>query len=65
MISGKPTEDERFVGYAAYAPRFHAWTHGACCAIAGEFVEGFDALAGFGDAVTLFGSARVREGDGV
>ncbi|NTW00492.1 MAG: TIGR00730 family Rossman fold protein [Oscillochloris sp.] len=31
--------------------------------IMGEFVEGFDTLAGIGPAVTIFGSARVREGD--
>ncbi|KPV52120.1 DNA-binding protein, partial [Kouleothrix aurantiaca] len=31
--------------------------------IMGEFVDGFDALAGLGDAVTIFGWARVREGD--
>src|SRR4029453_10458669 len=29
--------------------------------ILSEFVEGFDALAGIGPAVTIFGSARVRE----
>jgi uncharacterized protein (TIGR00730 family) len=31
--------------------------------ILGEFVEGFDALAGIGPAVTLFGSARTRPDD--
>ncbi len=31
--------------------------------IQAEFVEGFDALARVGPAVTVFGSARVREGD--
>ena len=31
--------------------------------ITGEFVAGFDALAGIGPAVTIFGSARTREGD--
>jgi uncharacterized protein (TIGR00730 family) len=31
--------------------------------IMGEFVEGFDALAGLGKAVTLFGSARVKPQD--
>ena len=31
--------------------------------IMGEFVEGFDALASLGSAVTIFGSARVREPD--
>ena len=31
--------------------------------ILGEFVEGFDALAGVGPAVSIFGSARVRASD--
>jgi uncharacterized protein (TIGR00730 family) len=31
--------------------------------IAGEFVEGFDTLAGLGPAVTIFGSARIKPGD--
>ncbi len=31
--------------------------------IMAEFVEGFDALAGIGPAITVFGSARVEEGD--
>ncbi len=31
--------------------------------ISGEFVEGFDALAGIGPAVTVFGSARIGEED--
>jgi uncharacterized protein (TIGR00730 family) len=31
--------------------------------IMGEFVEGFEALAGVGPAVTIFGSARVSESD--
>jgi uncharacterized protein (TIGR00730 family) len=33
--------------------------------ITAEFVEGFDALAELGPAVTVFGSARTREGDPV
>jgi uncharacterized protein (TIGR00730 family) len=31
--------------------------------ITGEFVEGFDTLAGLGPAVTIFGSARSKAGD--
>jgi uncharacterized protein (TIGR00730 family) len=31
--------------------------------IMGEFTEGFDSLAGIGPAVTIFGSARVKEGE--
>ena len=33
--------------------------------ITAEFVEGFDALAGIGPTITVFGSARLREGDPV
>jgi uncharacterized protein (TIGR00730 family) len=33
--------------------------------IQAEFVEGFDALAGIGPAVTIFGSARAADGDPV
>ena len=31
--------------------------------IMGEFIEGFDALAGLLPAVTIYGSARVKEDD--
>ncbi len=33
--------------------------------ITAEFVEGFDALADIGPAITVFGSARVEEGDAI
>ena len=63
VISGKPTEDERLLA----SPRTrHDFTHSdpwRVFRIMGEFVEGFDALAGLGDAVTIFGSARIKPGD--
>ena len=37
-------------------------TPGGSLRILGEFVEGFDALAELGPAVTVFGSARIEEG---
>ena len=63
-ISGKPTEDERLL--ATPGPEQAAFTHTdpwRVLRIMGEFVEGFDALADLGQAVTLFGSARVKEQD--
>ena len=38
-------------------------TPGAPCASSGEFVDGFDALARLGPAVTIFGSARTGPDD--
>jgi uncharacterized protein (TIGR00730 family) len=63
---GKPTEDEQLL----IGPRVNAtgvlpftqtdpWR---VLRIMGEFVEGFDALADIGPAVTIFGSARVKQG---
>ncbi len=57
----RPTEDERLLGRqdAAFIHtdpwRIHR--------ITSEFVEGFDALAEVGLAVSMFGSARTRPGD--
>jgi uncharacterized protein (TIGR00730 family) len=62
--SGKPTEDEQLL--AAPRPEQAQFTHTdpwRVLRIMGEFVEGFDALAELGQAVTIFGSARVRPGD--
>jgi uncharacterized protein (TIGR00730 family) len=62
--SGKPTEDERLL--ATPHPEQALFTHTdpwRVLRIMGEFVEGFDALAELGQAVTIFGSARVRPGD--
>jgi uncharacterized protein (TIGR00730 family) len=58
------TEDERFL-----APRRRAddsFTHTdtwRIFRILSEFVEGYETLAGLGPAVTIFGSARVKEDD--
>ncbi len=62
--TGKPTEDEQLL--AAPRPEQAQFTHTdpwRVLRIMGEFVEGFDALAELGQAVTIFGSARVRPGD--
>jgi hypothetical protein len=59
------TEDERLLRTDT-AERTRDFTHTdpwRVLRIMGEFVEGFDSLAGIGPAVTIFGSARVREGD--
>src|SRR5262245_24038683 len=58
---GKPTEDERLL--ATPQPEHTLFIHTdpwRVLRIMGEFVEGFDALAELGQAVTIFGSARVR-----
>lgn len=56
------TEDERFLRAEAARDFTHTdpWR---VLRIMGEFVEGFDALAGIGPAVSIFGSARVKEAD--
>jgi uncharacterized protein (TIGR00730 family) len=60
-IAGQPTEDEQLL--ATPAPDHALFTHTdpwRVLRIMGEFVEGFDALAEIGTAVTMFGSARVK-----
>jgi uncharacterized protein (TIGR00730 family) len=62
--AGKPTEDERLL--ATPSPEQTLFIHTdpwRVLRIMGEFVEGFDTLAELGQAVTIFGSARVRPGD--
>ena len=62
------TEDERFLesaeelfrGDPSFALNKDAWR---VFRIIGEFVEGFDALAGAGPCVSVFGSARVTQDD--
>jgi uncharacterized protein (TIGR00730 family) len=59
------TEDERLLRSDS-TERSRDFTHTdpwRVLRIMGEFVEGFDSLVGTGPAVTIFGSARVREGD--
>jgi uncharacterized protein (TIGR00730 family) len=65
---GKPksTEDEQFLERApAGRPDFVDSDPWRALRILSEFVEGFDALAAVGPAVTIFGSARVSETDPV
>jgi uncharacterized protein (TIGR00730 family) len=58
------TEDERLLRVDGEAARDFTHTDPwRVLRIMGEFVEGFDALAGTGAAVSIFGSARVKEGD--
>jgi uncharacterized protein (TIGR00730 family) len=60
----RPTEDHKLLQPAPYADtsflETDAWR---ALRITGEFVEGFDALAQLGPAVTVFGSARTTEED--
>jgi uncharacterized protein (TIGR00730 family) len=58
----RPTEDERFLSRREPAPFLDTDTW-RTLRILGEFVEGFDALANVGPAVSIFGSARVRRSD--
>jgi uncharacterized protein (TIGR00730 family) len=65
---GKPkqTEDEQFLERApAGRPAFVDSDPWRALRILSEFVEGFDALAAVGPAVTIFGSARVSEDEPV
>ncbi|HET6233071.1 MAG TPA: TIGR00730 family Rossman fold protein [Longimicrobiaceae bacterium] len=60
--SGKATEDERLLVSPAATEHEQDFTSSdpwRVFRIMGEFVEGFDALAKVGYAVTIFGSARV------
>jgi len=64
--TGRPTEDERLLtspsqAQRAAVPEFVHSDPWRVFRIMGEFVEGFDALAGIGPAVAVFGSARVRD----
>ena len=63
---GKPTEDQQlFVGPRVNTAGVLPFTQTdpwRVFRIMGEFVEGFDALADIGPAVTIFGSARVQQG---
>ncbi len=55
---GRRTEDQELLRTQA-APEFRESDTWRTLRIMGEFVEGFDALANVGPAVTVFGSARV------
>ena len=56
------TEDERLLS-PRHRPAFLDSDPWRSLRILSEFVEGFDALAAVGKAVTIFGSARVAEND--
>jgi uncharacterized protein (TIGR00730 family) len=60
--SGGRTEDERLLRRDT-RPAFLDSDPWRALRILSEFVEGFDALAGLGPAVTVFGSARMGEDD--
>jgi uncharacterized protein (TIGR00730 family) len=60
--ASRPTEDQRFLQPHEPAAFLDTDTWRAL-RILGEFVEGFDALANVGPAVSIFGSARVRRSD--
>jgi uncharacterized protein (TIGR00730 family) len=65
--SGRPTEDSLLLCWSDEdRERASAFTQSdpwRVLRIGGEFVAGFDALAEMGPAVTVFGSARIGEGD--
>jgi uncharacterized protein (TIGR00730 family) len=56
------TEDERLLS-PRHRPAFLDSDPWRSLRILSEFVEGFDAMAGVGKAITIFGSARVDETD--
>jgi hypothetical protein len=63
LPQGKTTEDEKlFASRAAERPAFLETDTWRALRILSEFVEGFEALAEVGPAVTVFGSARAGEG---
>jgi uncharacterized protein (TIGR00730 family) len=53
------TEDQELLRATVLGPAFRDTDTWRTLRILGEFVEGFDALAGVGPAVSIFGSARV------
>jgi uncharacterized protein (TIGR00730 family) len=58
----RPTEDQKLLQRRVSAD-FQGTDTWRALRILGEFVEGFDALANVGPAVSVFGSARVRRSD--
>src|SRR4029079_16099590 len=59
----RPTEDQQLLQQGAPDASFLKTDTWRALRILGEFVEGFDALAGLGRAVSVFGSARIGRGD--
>ena len=61
---GRPTQDEKLLAMPSASPAAFTETDPwRVLRIQGEFVEGFDTLAGLGPGVTIFGSARTSPGD--
>ncbi len=58
----RATEDQRLL-QARPTPEFLQTDTWRALRILGEFIEGFDALAGIESAVSVFGSARVKRAD--
>ncbi|MDQ2943376.1 MAG: TIGR00730 family Rossman fold protein [Candidatus Dormibacteraeota bacterium] len=58
----RATEDQRLL-QARPTPEFRQTDTWRALRILGEFIEGFDALAGIETAVSVFGSARVKPAD--
>lgn len=59
---GQRTQDEKLLSDAQRQPSFTETDTWRVFRIMGEFVEGFETLASLGEAVSIFGSARVRPG---
>jgi uncharacterized protein (TIGR00730 family) len=59
----KPLADRTFLDRDAFDQMIHHADPWRVLRILGEFVEGFDALANLGPAVSIFGSARVPSTD--
>ncbi len=66
-VSGEPTQDQKLLAWCEperqRAAAFRDTDTWRVLRIMGEFVEGFDELAGLGRAVSVFGSARVSPTD--
>ncbi len=69
VYQGRPTDDKILLDWSPEErERAMAFTHTdpwRIMRMQGEFVEGFDALAELGPAISIFGSARVRSGNSV
>jgi uncharacterized protein (TIGR00730 family) len=59
----RPTEDQRLLQEGREPADFLETDTWRALRILGEFVEGFDALANIGPAVSIFGSARAKRSD--
>ena len=59
----RETQDERLLSGPAERAAFRETDTWRVLRIMGEFVDGFEELAGLGPAVTIFGSARVARDD--